>query len=71
MGVNFVSISYSIDTSTAMGKFFFHTMESIAELEKDIISERTKSGLQVARAIGRTGGRPAKREDKEGTAIYM
>lgn len=53
MAVDFVSISDSIDTSTAMGKFFFRTMASIAELERDIISERTKSGLQAARARGK------------------
>lgn len=47
--VNFISIQDSIDTSTAMGRFFFRTMASIAELERDIISERTKSGLQSAR----------------------
>lgn len=58
--VNFISIQDSIDTSTAMGRFFFRTMASIAELERDIISERTKSGLQSARMRGRNGGRPSK-----------
>lgn len=38
-----------------MGKFFFRTMASIAELERDIISERTKSGLEAARSRGRNG----------------
>jgi DNA invertase Pin-like site-specific DNA recombinase len=58
-GVEFVSISDQIDTSTAMGRFFFRTMASIAELERDIISDRTKAGLEAARARGRFGGRPA------------
>lgn len=58
--VNFISIQDSIDTSTAMGRFFFRTMASIAELERDIISERTKSGLQSAKMRGRNGGRPSK-----------
>ncbi|MFE7064171.1 recombinase family protein [Sutcliffiella sp. NPDC057660] len=58
--VSFISIQDSIDTSTAMGRFFFRTMASIAELERDIISERTKSGLQSARMRGRNGGRPSK-----------
>lgn len=58
--VNFISIQDNIDTSTAMGRFFFRTMASIAELERDIISERTKSGLQSARMRGRNGGRPSK-----------
>lgn len=58
--VNFVSIRDNIDTSNAMGRFFFRTMASIAELERDIISERTKAGLQSARIRGRSGGRPIK-----------
>ena len=40
-----------------MGKFFFRTMASIAELERDIIKERTEAGLKAARARGRKGGR--------------
>lgn len=71
MNVQFVSIADSIDTSTAMGKFFFRTMASIAELERDIISERTKSGLQAARARGKTGGRPPKKEGDVETALKM
>ncbi|MBN6885725.1 recombinase family protein [Cytobacillus horneckiae] len=61
--VDFVSITDSIDTSTAMGKFFFRTMASI--------SERTKSGLQAARSRGRKGGRPTKKKDKVEMAIKM
>jgi DNA invertase Pin-like site-specific DNA recombinase len=57
-GVEFVSIHDSIDTSTPMGRFFFRILASIAELERDIISERTKAGLSSARARGRSGGRP-------------
>src|SRR3954470_22493528 len=71
LGVDFVSINDSIDTSTAMGKFFFRTMASIAELERDIISERTKSGLQAARSSGRKGGRSTKKKDKGEMAIKM
>ena len=57
-GIHFVSIQDKIDTTTAMGRFFFRMLASIAELERDIISERTKDGLTVARARGRNGGRP-------------
>ncbi|MDQ0227338.1 DNA invertase Pin-like site-specific DNA recombinase [Metabacillus niabensis] len=71
MDVDFVSINDSIDTSTAMGKFFFRTMANIAELERDIISERTKSGLQAARFKGRKGGRPSQKRDKVEMAIKM
>lgn len=56
--VNFQSINDDIDTSTANGRFFFRMMANIAELERDLISERTKAGLDAARARGRAGGRP-------------
>ena len=57
-GVHFKSIQDSIDTSTATGTFFFHVMGAFAELERELIKERTRSGLNAARARGRQGGRP-------------
>lgn len=71
LGVDFVSINDNIDTSTAIGKFFFRMMASIAELERDIISERTKGGLAAARARGRKGGRPSKQFEKVEMALKM
>ncbi|MFE4669790.1 recombinase family protein [Streptomyces sp. NPDC056716] len=41
------------------GKFFFTMMVAFAELERDMIVERTRAGLDAAKAQGRTGGRPA------------
>lgn len=70
-GVEFVSICDQIDTSTAMGRFFFRTMASIAELERDIISDRTKAGLEAARARGRFGGRPAADKDNIEQALTL
>lgn len=70
-GVDFVSISDQIDTSNAMGKFFFRTIASIAELERDIIVERTRAGLESARARGRNGGRPRKEPSKIDLAKTM
>lgn len=43
---------------TGEGKFFFIMMAAFAELERDMIRERTMAGLAAARAQGRTGGRP-------------
>lgn len=60
MDVNFVSLQDRVDTSTSMGRFFFRVIASLAELERDIIVERTNSGLEAARARGRIGGRPRK-----------
>lgn len=71
MGVDFVSLGDSIDTSTPMGRFFFKVMASIAELERDIIVERTKDGLRAARARGRKGGRPRAEKSKVDTARKM
>ena len=56
-GVKLKSLKEQINTASAMGKFFFRMTASIAELERDIIRERTLAGLAAARARGRKGGR--------------
>ncbi|CAM3724803.1 recombinase family protein [Alicyclobacillus pomorum] len=70
-GINFVSLKDGIDTSTATGKLVFTIFAGLAEFERDMISERTKAGLESARARGRKGGRPAKDEDKVKLALKM
>ncbi|CGD34957.1 site-specific recombinase [Salmonella enterica subsp. enterica serovar Typhi] len=42
-GVNFRSLTDSIDTSTPMGRFFFHVMGALAEMERELIVERTRA----------------------------
>ena len=59
-GVNFRSLTDSIDTSSPMGRFFFHVMGALAEMERELIVERTRAGLEAARAEGRIGGRRPK-----------
>ncbi|EEY8282754.1 recombinase family protein [Escherichia coli] len=59
-GVNFRSLTDAIDTSTPIGRFFFHVMGALAEMERELIVERTKAGLEAARAQGRIGGRRPK-----------
>jgi len=59
-GVNFRSLTDSIDTSTPMGRFFFHVMGALAEMERELIMERTRAGLAAARDKGRIGGRRRK-----------
>jgi DNA invertase Pin-like site-specific DNA recombinase len=56
--VGLKSLRESIDTTTATGRLFFKIMGALAEFERDLISERTKAGLESARARGRKGGRP-------------
>ena len=56
-GIHFRSLTDSIDTSTPAGRFFFHVMSALAEMERELIVERTRAGLAVAREQGRVGGR--------------
>ena len=53
-GIHFRSLTDSIDTSSPMGRFFFHVMGALAEMERELIVERTLAGLAAARARGRT-----------------
>ena len=55
-GVHFKSLTDQIDTSTTAGRFFFHVMASLAQMERDLTIERTRAGLEAARRQGRTGG---------------
>lgn len=57
-GIFFVSLQENLDTTTASGKFVFHMFCAAAQMERDVISERTKAGVAAARARGRSGGRP-------------
>jgi DNA invertase Pin-like site-specific DNA recombinase len=59
-GVHFKSLTDAIDTSTPSGRFFFHVMASLAQMERELNIERTRAGLAVARQLGRTGGRTRK-----------
>jgi DNA invertase Pin-like site-specific DNA recombinase len=56
-GVNFKSLTDGIDTATSAGRFFFHIMASLSQMERELTLERTKAGLDAARRLGRIGGR--------------
>lgn len=56
--VELISIQDHLNTTTPSGKLIFHMMAALAEFERDLIVERTKAGLESARARGRKGGRP-------------
>ncbi len=56
-GVQFKSLTDAIDTGTPSGRFFFHVMASLAEMERELTVERTRAGLEMARQLGRKGGR--------------
>ncbi len=55
-GVTFHSLNEKIDTSTAMGRFFLNITESLAQMERDLISERTKDALQMKTANNERAG---------------
>lgn len=57
-GVEFCSLTESIDTSSPGGRLVFHIMAALAEFERSLISERTRAGMIEARIQGRSIGRP-------------
>ncbi len=59
-GTHFKSITDNVDTSTPSGRFFFHIMASLAQMERELVAERTMDGLTAAKAQGRIGGRKRK-----------
>jgi DNA invertase Pin-like site-specific DNA recombinase len=59
-GIEFVSLSEQVDTSTPMGKMIFTVLGAVAELERSLIVERVRAGLRNARAKGKKLGRPRK-----------
>ncbi|MFZ0738434.1 MAG: recombinase family protein [Candidatus Acidiferrales bacterium] len=64
LGVQFVSLSEQVDTSTPMGKMVFTVLGAVAELERNLIVERVRAGLRHARAKGKRLGRPKKSVDR-------
>ncbi len=64
-GVEFRSLSESLDTGTPAGRLLLHVLASMAEFERSLISERTRAGMAAARARGsRLGRRPAMTDDQ-------
>ena len=59
-GIEFISLSEQVDTSTPTGKMVFTVLGAVAELERSLIAERVRAGLRNARAKGRKLGRPRK-----------
>lgn len=70
-GANIKSLKESwLDTTTPQGKLMFTFIAGISQFERDLISQRTKEGLEAARARGRKGGRKSKLDKDKKKAIY-
>lgn len=63
LGIEFVSLSEQMDTSTPAGKMVFTVLAAVAELERSLIGERVRAGIRNARAKGKRLGRPMKSLD--------
>lgn len=64
-GIEFRSLTDQIDTTTPMGKCMYQIRNAFAELERNLISERTKAGMEAARRRGKVFGRPHKLTKKQ------
>lgn len=69
LGIEFVSLSEQVDTSTPTGKCLFTVLGAVAELERSLIAERVRAGLRNARAKGIRLGRPRKALDTHRIAL--
>src|SRR5206468_7795786 len=65
LGINFVSLSESIDTSTPVGRMIFTVLGAVAELERNLIKERVHMGISRARKEGKRLGRPKRIFDSD------
>jgi DNA invertase Pin-like site-specific DNA recombinase len=71
-GIGLKSLQEAIDSSSSSGKQIFHIFDALAELERNLIRERTQAGLQAARTRGCKGGRPkALNKDKQALAVKL
>jgi DNA invertase Pin-like site-specific DNA recombinase len=71
LGIDFVSLNESVDTSTPMGKMIFTVIGAVAELERSLIRERVMMELERAKRQGKKLGRPQKLIDREQVATLQ
>src|ERR1700682_702415 len=58
LGIDFISLTEGVDTTTPAGQLLFHIVGAVAQFERDLIAERVRAGLAHARAMGKHIGRP-------------
>jgi len=64
-GVQFIAVTQNIDTASPQGKFFLTVLAAFAELERELIKERTKARIDHLKAQGKTLGRPTGSKDNK------
>ena len=64
-GIEFVSLENNIDTTSPMGMLLFSICAAFAQMERELIAERVKAGLESAKREGRRGGRPKSLTDEK------
>ena len=69
LGIDFVSLSENLDTSTPAGRMVFTVLGAVAELERSLIVERVRAGIRNARAKDKRLGRPRARVDVDRVAF--
>jgi DNA invertase Pin-like site-specific DNA recombinase len=70
-GIALLSLEEKIDTSSAAGELVFHVFGAIAQFDRRLIAERTRDGMNAARAKGRKPGRPALDQEKLDAAMLL
>ncbi|MDA2914102.1 recombinase family protein [Acidobacteriia bacterium AH_259_A11_L15] len=63
LGIDFISYTEGIDTTTPSGQLLFHVVGAVAQFERDLIAERVRAGMAHARAMGKRIGRPRAQVD--------
>ena len=69
--IRLISLKETIDTTSSTGRLLFTILSSLAQFERDVLVERTREGLNAARARGRSGGRPKADEKALQKAIAL
>jgi DNA invertase Pin-like site-specific DNA recombinase len=71
LGIEFISLSEQVDTSTPTGKMVFTVLGAVAELERSLIVERVRAGMRNARAKGKRIGRPPRTHLSEESRVEI
>ncbi len=65
LGIDFVSYTEGVDTTTPSGQLLFHIVGAVAQFERDLIAERVRAGMAHAKSLGKHIGRPRAKVDVE------